>query len=141
MKLTEWQKVGIKFTLSAAGVCGFCLAGLYILFHEKDYIVTAKGDNKITYRDISNPNNLHEMTFDGDTVFPEGGWYPYINVGDTIRGNARFMNNKSVMSVGRILNDGLDVRIIQSVNGRDLQLTQIKALHDSIMLETKQKTK
>lgn len=141
MKLTEWQKVGIKFTLSAAGVCGFCLAGLYILFHEKDYIVTAKGNNKITYRDISNPHNMHEMTFDGDTVFPEGGWYPYINVGDTIRGTARLMNRPNITSVGFMPRGGYNVHIINSVNGRDLQLTQIKALHDSIMLETKQKTK
>lgn len=141
MKLTEWQRAGVIYGLSTAGLCGLCFAGMYILSHEQDYIVTAKGGNKIIYRDISNPHNLHEMTFDGDTIFQEGGWYPYINVGDTIRGTARLMNRPNVTSVGFMPRGGYNVHIINSVNGRDLRLTQIKAPHDSIMLETKQKNK
>ena len=45
----------------------------------QDYVITDKGANKIVYHSIANPGANHIMTFDGDTIDPRGGFYPYLN--------------------------------------------------------------
>lgn len=89
----------------------------------EQYIVSDKGANKIEYYSIQNPNDRHIMTFDGDTIFKNGGWYPYVNIGDTIIGNTRFMNepvNKSWYYAS--LRSPTPVTTIQHVNGRTLSV-------------------
>lgn len=107
-----------------------------------DYVITARGANKIVYHSIANPGVNHVMTFDGDTIDPRGGFYPYLNIGDTITGNARFMNNpvnKSWYYQG--LRPPVPVTTIRTVNGRTLKELRENARRDSLIREinTKQR--
>lgn len=89
--------------------------------NTEQYVVSDKGANKIEYYSINNHDDKHIMTFDGDTIFKNGGWYPYINIGDTIVGNSRFMNepvNKSWYYAS--LRSATPVTAIRHVNGRTL---------------------
>lgn len=108
----------------------------------EQYVVSDKGANKIEYYSIQNPNNTHVMTFDGDNIFKNGGWYPYINIGDTIVGTARFMNepvNKSWYYAS--LRCPTPVTAIQHVNGRRLDAVRKIAHRDSIMREMNNRQK
>lgn len=101
-----------------------------------DYVITDKGANKIVYHSIANPGINHVMTFDGDTIDPRGGFYPYLNIGDTIKGNARFMNepvNKSWYYQGR--RPAMPVTSIYKANGRTLNELREIARRDSILRE------
>ncbi len=105
-----------------------------------DYIITDKGANKIVYHSIANPGVNHVMTFDGDTVFRAGGFYPYLNVGDTIHGNTRFMNdpvNNSWYYQG--LRPPVPMTTIRTANGRTLNELREIARRDSLMREIKTK--
>lgn len=109
-------------------------------YQEGSYIVTAKGANKIKYYPITGTKDLHIMNFDGDTVFAKGGWYPYINVGDTIQGQVRYMNEPTVDSwyyaSVRFLTP---VTTIQKLNGKGLDDIRKIAHRDSLMREMKQR--
>ncbi|MDE6250813.1 MAG: hypothetical protein K2M34_04240 [Alphaproteobacteria bacterium] len=108
----------------------------------EQYIVSDKGANKIEYYSIQNSNDMHVMTFDGDTIFKNGGWYPYVNIGDTIVGNARFMNepvNKSWYYAS--LRSPTPVTAIRYVNGRELTAARDMARRDSIMREINNRQK
>lgn len=88
---------------------------------NEQYVVSDKGANKIEYYSIQNPDNRHVMTFDGDTIFKNGGWYPYINIGDTITGKARFMNDSVNPSwYYATMRSPTPVTAIEQVNGRKL---------------------
>ncbi|MDE5615282.1 MAG: hypothetical protein K2I81_00410 [Alphaproteobacteria bacterium] len=105
-----------------------------------DYIITDKGANKIVYHSIANPGVNHVMTFDGDTVFKEGGFYPYLNVGDTITGNSRFMNepvNYSLYYQG--LRPPVQMTTIRTARGHTLRELREIARRDSLMREIKTK--
>ncbi len=105
-----------------------------------DYIITDKGANKIVYHSIANPGVNHVMTFDCDTIDPRGGFYPYLNIGDTIRGNTRFMNepvNKSWYYQG--MRPAMPVTSIYTANGRTLNELREIARRDSLMREIKTK--
>ncbi|MCM1294244.1 MAG: hypothetical protein NC311_01630 [Muribaculaceae bacterium] len=100
------------------------------------YVVSAKGANKIEYYSIQNPQNKHIMEFDGDTIFKNGGWYPYVNIGDTISGKARFMNepvNKSWYYSS--LRCPTPLTTIEQVNGCKLGTVREIARRDSLMRE------
>lgn len=105
-----------------------------------DYVITDKGANKIVYHSIANPGVNHVMTFDGDTVFQGGGFYPYLSVGDTIAGNTRFMNepvNYSLYYQG--LRPPVPMTTIRTANGRTLNELREIARRDSLMREIKTK--
>lgn len=106
----------------------------------QDYVITDKGANKIVYHSIANPGVNHIMTFDGDTIDPRGGFYPYLNIGDTIRGTANFMNkpvNNSWYYGG--MRPVTTVTAIRTVNGHTLKELREIARRDSLMREIKTK--
>lgn len=103
---------------------------------DGQYVVSDKGANKIEYYSIQNPDDKHIMAFDGDTIFKNGGWYPYVNVGDTIVGKARFMDdpvNESYYYAS--LRCPTPVTAISQVNGRKLDAVREIARRDSLVRE------
>ncbi|MBD5391585.1 hypothetical protein HDR66_02145 [bacterium] len=127
-------------SVAIIGVVAMIGCGILNKFGTGKYIVTEKGENKIAYRSMYNPYDAHVMTFDGDTIWPDGGWYPYINVGDTISGPSNVMNAETAESV---CYHGLRVPIrtmtIETVNGHALSKVRKIARRDSIMKEMKTK--
>ncbi len=108
---------------------------------ERDYIVFGKSDKKIAYRDISNPHNIHVMTFDADTGRMAPGFYPYINIGDTITGAAHAMDAPFVSS--QIIGGRPPVHTyaIRRLNGKQLREIQQIACRDSILRTMNQKSR
>lgn len=128
------------YSFVAAVMLGGVIYGTCTNDRCQDYVITDKGANKIVYHSIANPSVNHVMTFDGDTIDPRGGFYPYLNIGDTIRGNTRFMNepvNKSWYYRGMRL--ATSVAAIQTVNGRTLKELREIACRDSLIRKIKQR--
>lgn len=96
------------------------------------YIVVNKKDGKIVYYSPSNPNFLYIMTFDEATK--SGGFYDYINIGDTITGAARNLGNNTLVTAE------MDCAI-ETVNGKNLLELREIARRDSMMhnIKTRQK--
>ena len=141
------KKSGPKYKVGALGysfVFAVMLGGVAFRTctndRYQDYVITDKGANKIVYHSIANPGVNHIMTFDGDTIDPRGGFYSYLNIGDTIRGNTRFMNepvNKSWYYQG--MRPAMPVTSIYTANGRTLNELREIARRDSLMREIKTK--
>lgn len=119
--------------------------GITNLFSSESnqYIVTDKSNNKILYRLAGNPNYIYTMTFDDDIVFQNGGFYPYINIGDTIDGNTSAMScnliNRSWYYQGFF--PPVKRSAIVRVNGRNFYELRETARRDSLIREMKQKQK
>lgn len=95
------------------------------------YIVTDKENNKISYHPISNPNDVHVMTFDDDTTTM--GLYRYLNVGDTITGAARKFSDPVVKSTAISVRPPIRHYIIETVNGTNLDYLRNVARRDSVL--------
>jgi len=119
---------------SAALMCARCNNGA----SDGRYIVTDKVDKKVAYHNLSQPYDMHVMTFE-----KESGYYPHINVGDTIVGPARFMNKPVVNSKREkvVFLTRYDVDVINSVNGKKLDELQEIAQRDMMLrnMKTRQK--
>lgn len=61
----------------------------------RKYIVNNKGDNKICFEDLDSMRTQRVMDFSLDTDSAMRDYYKYINVGDTLSGNA--LNNNLVI--------------------------------------------
>lgn len=139
-KLTENQKAVIWFVISALGLNALTFLCMHSCLREEEYIVSAKGDKIITYHPISNPQEHHTMTFMRDTADGVPGFWPYINVGDTITGRAHYLNRASISSVAMNPRWGYKSHAITTLNGHTLKDTHAAAAHrDSIMRQMKQK--
>ncbi|MBD5401052.1 hypothetical protein HDR61_04925 [bacterium] len=139
-KLTENQKAAIVFTTTALGLAVFTYALMLAFMREDKYIVSEKGDKVITYHPVSNPNERHTMTFKRDTADGVPGFWPYINVGDTITGRAHYLNRDSITSVGMNPRWGYHMHAITTLNGKTLNdVRRDAARRDSIVRQMKQK--
>lgn len=118
MKLKKYSWDLITF----AGLAGLVL-GMWYIFEGPTgyYIVTDKYDSKIKYRSVSNYSADHIMTFEADTGHMSPGFYPYIKIGDTISGPARFMDKPFVSSQIMYVRPPSRVFVIKKINGMNMK--------------------
>lgn len=128
------DKIG-RFLVLVAGCMAIGAAGIGLweyltTLKEGRYVVTDKWNNNIEYYSISNPAERHIMHFDADAT-----WYPYISVGDTIRGRSKFMNEPlshskyyDIVGVGSTICDvnGYDENTLPKIVARDSIIRQMK---------------
>jgi len=131
--------LGYGFILAMLLTYAFCLRK-EIGRDVSKYIVTDKVDKKISYRSLSQPYDMHVMTFYGDTAEMAPGYYPFIKVGDTITGRPREMSKpvvKSQIIKPRIGMKTVKSYVIDAVNGKKLDELKEIALRDSMIYNMK----
>jgi len=133
-KQTMDNKVFWPFCFIMGAVMAFQCAIMYEwrqISNEQKYIVTNKGAYKISYQALSGDTMTHVMTFDSDV----GGFYQYINVGDTITGWKNIMKKPVAPS----LRAGSLEPAIKSVNGYNLTQLRQFTRRDSMLRDMTQK--
>lgn len=124
MKLTDVQTGWLCTALFAAIAFG----GMYLIEGpEGEYIITDKQDGKIIYRDL-NANNTHVMHFDADTTGIGFDVYSHVNVGDTIAGHGRTMQQP--VANPWFYRDGktnVKTSAVRTINGVDIRAIQLRA--------------
>lgn len=123
MKLTDLQTGLLCTALFSAVIFG----GIYFVEGpECEYVITDKQDGKIIYRDL-NANNTHVMNFDADTSGIGFDVYSHVNVGDTIAGHGRTMQQP--VANPWFYRDGkpnVKTSAVRTINGVDIRAIQLR---------------